>query len=84
MLVKFNPQGNLFHKRYTHKHIAGIETILDNNKPLFWLDTMDEYLETSLSGKWYLNSKPLTVLSLYQGELILTPNSNCLVISVVA
>ena len=50
MLVKFNPQGSLFHERLTHKHIARIETILDSHK--FWLDTMDEYLETSLSGKW--------------------------------
>ena len=49
MLVKFNPQRSLFHKRLTHKHIAKIETILDSHK--FWLDTMDEYLETSLSGK---------------------------------
>ena len=52
MLVKFNPQGNLFYKRLIHKHIARIETILDNNSHKLWLDTMDEYLETSLSGKW--------------------------------
>ena len=51
MLVKFNPQGSLFHKRLTHEHIAKIETILDNNCHKFWLDTMDEYLETSLNGK---------------------------------
>jgi len=51
MLVKFNPQRSLFHKRLTHKYIARIETILDNNSHKFWLDTMDEYLEASLSGK---------------------------------
>jgi len=51
MLVKFNPQGSLFHKRLTYKHVAKIETILDKQSPLFWLDIMDEYLETSLSGK---------------------------------
>ena len=51
MLVKFNPQGSLFHKRLTHKHIARIEVILDYYSHKFWIDIMDEYLETSLSGK---------------------------------
>ena len=51
MLVKFNPQGSLFHKRLIHEYIARIETILDNNCHKFWLDKMDEYLEASLSGK---------------------------------
>ena len=51
MLVKFNPQGNLFYKGLIHEYIARIETILDNDSHKFWPDIMDEYLETSLSGK---------------------------------